>query len=295
MRRSARLGALVGYGCAVDNGRGGQIRTGDPLHPMQVRYRAALRPAPTTPAYHARLPFATRRAVAHIPLVDLQMKQDCYSILGVPRTASPGEIRVAYRRLARLYHPDLNSGAEAEARMQQINGAYATLSDPDRRRQYDLHGTISAAPPANPNQPSRTGPRRGAARPRDQIPQRGEDLEVCVLINSRDASRGVRKSFLVERMETCPRCRGTGLEPEEIAIAGRCWRCGGEQRLSRILRLNATIPAGVVDGNRLRLRGQGNAGIDGGANGHVYLTTRFVPNKGLGRVFAFILRHLFYR
>ncbi len=224
------------------------------------------------------------------------MKQDCYSTLGVPRTASPGEIRAAYRRLARLYHPDLNSGSEAEARMQQINDAYATLSDPDRRRQYDLHGTMSSATTTGSRRPSRTGaPRRGAARPRESAPQKGEDLEVCVLVSARDAARGARKSFLVERMETCPRCRGTGLEPEEIAIAGRCWRCGGEQRLGRLLRLNATIPAGVADGSRLRLRGQGGAGIDGGANGHVYITARFAPNRGLGHVFSFIMRHLFCR
>ena len=93
------------------------------------------------------------------------MQQDCYSILGVPRTASPGEIRAAYRRLARLYHPDLNSGSEAETRMQQINDAYATLSDPDRRRQYDLHGTVSNATPPTSQRSTRTGPpaRRGAA------------------------------------------------------------------------------------------------------------------------------------
>ena len=224
--------------------------------------------------------------------IDAQMRQDCYSILGVPRTASSGEIRAAYRRLARLYHPDLNSGSEAEARMQQINDAYATLSDPDRRRRYDLHGTTGTAPAAQPER-TRSGPRRGTVPPREYAPRRGEDLEVCVLINSRDAARGARKTFVVDRLETCPRCRGTGLEPEEVAIAGRCWRCGGEQRLSRTLRLNATIPAGVADGGRLRLRGQGNAGIDHGTNGHVYVTARFAPNRGLKHAVSFVLRHLF--
>ena len=218
------------------------------------------------------------------------MRQDCYSILGVPRTATPGEIRAAYRRLARLYHPDLNSGSEAEARMQQINEAYATLSDPGRRRQYDLHGTIGSAP-AGPNRPSRTGPRRGSAPPRQHAPQPGGDMEVCVLITSRDVARGARRSFVVDRMETCPRCRGTGLEPEEVAIAGLCWRCGGEQRLSRTLRLNATIPAGIADGSRLRLRGQGHAGLDGGAPGHVYITARLAPNRGFRHALRFVMRH----
>ncbi len=222
------------------------------------------------------------------------MKQDCYSTLGVPRTATPGEIRAAYRRLARLYHPDLNSGPEAEARMQRINDAYATLSDPERRRLYDINGTMAGSPTTQ-QRSSRAGPRRGAAPPRERVPMQGEDIEATVIVNSRDSRRGARKSFLVERMETCPRCRGTGLEPEEIAIAGRCWRCGGEQRLHRTLRLNATIPAGVADGSRLRLRGQGNAGIDGGPNGHVYITARFSPNRGLRHALRFLLRHIFHR
>ena len=67
------------------------------------------------------------------------MNTDCYSILGVPPAATAEEIRAAYRRLARQYHPDLNSGPEAEARMKEINEAYDTLSDPLRRRQYDIH------------------------------------------------------------------------------------------------------------------------------------------------------------
>ena len=222
------------------------------------------------------------------------MRPDCYSILGVPRTATAGEIRAAYHRLARLYHPDVNSGAEAEARMQQINDAYATLSDPEQRRLYDLHGTTSSSS-ATQQRPSRTGPRRGTATPRTRVPQSGEDIEVSILVNKRDIARGARKTFIVERMETCPRCKGAGLEPEEIAIAGRCWRCGGEQRLPRTLRLNATIPAGVADGSRLRLRGQGNAGLDGGMAGHVYITARVAPNKGLKHVLAFLRRHFFSR
>ena len=220
------------------------------------------------------------------------MNRDCYSILGVPRSATIDEIRAAYRRLAHQYHPDLNSGPEAEARMQEINEANATLSDPERRRLYDSTGAVSnSVVTRRRRQP--TGPRRGAAPAREYSPQRGEDIDAAVVINSREARKGTRKTFIVERLETCPRCRGTGLEPEEIAIAGRCWRCVGEQRLPRTLRLNATIPAGVADGGRLRLRGQGNAGIDDGANGHVYITVRVSPNQGFRRALSFMFRHLF--
>ena len=224
------------------------------------------------------------------------MNGDCYSILGVPTAATAEEIRAAYRRLARQYHPDLNSNPEAEARMKEINEAYATLSDPARRRYYDIYGT---ADPTNidVHSQSRQRSRRSASADppssRPFSPRRGDDIPATVLITRREARQGCRKTFPVARLETCPRCRGTGQEPEETLDAGQCWRCAGEQRLRHDLTLNATIPAGMSDGRRLRLRGQGHAGVDGGPNGHIYVTVRVVRNTGLHRTLAFVWRHLF--
>ena len=223
---------------------------------------------------------------------------DCYSILGVPAAATTDEIRAAYRRLARQYHPDLNSGPEAEARMKEINEAYATLSDPLRRRNYDLYGTTDPTQVDLSRSRRARSRRRSAttdpARQRPYSPRRGEDIPAALLITRREARQGARKTFPVVRLEACPRCRGTGLEPEETLSVGQCWRCAGEQRIRHELQLNATIPAGVTDGIRLRLRGQGNAGIDGGPNGHIYVTVRVVRNRGLRKTFTFIWRHLFY-
>ena len=226
------------------------------------------------------------------------MNGDCYSILGVPAAATTEEIRAAYRRLARQYHPDLNAGPEAEARMKEINHAYATLSDPQRRRHYDIYG-VSASPAPEPTRRSaQNGRQPNTPRPSRPhayaplSPQRGEDIESALLITLREARQGMRKVFPVTRTETCQRCRGTGFEPEETLEAGQCWRCGGEQRLRRELWLSATIPAGVADGRRLRLRGQGNAGLDGGANGHIYITVRVVQNAKLRQAITFVLRHL---
>ena len=224
------------------------------------------------------------------------MTGDCYSILGVPAAATAEEIRAAYRRLARLYHPDLNTGPEAEARMKEINEAYATLSDPQRRRQYDIYGTtdpIQADLTRQGRPRSRRASSPGPPRSRPFAPQRGDDIQAAVLITRREARQGTRKTFPVVRFETCPRCRGVGLEPEETLEAGRCWRCGGEQRLRHDLMLNATIPAGVSDGRRLRLRGQGHAGLDGGPNGHIYVTVRLVGTAGIWRALSFVWRHLF--
>ena len=227
------------------------------------------------------------------------MNGDCYSILGVPAAATTEEIRAAYRRLARQYHPDLNAGPEAEARMKEINHAYATLSDPQRRRHYDIYG-VSEPPAADPTRHRpQNGPRPTAtssSRPRTyspSSPQRGEDIEAALLITGKEARQGIRKVFPVTRTETCQRCRGTGFEPEETLEAGQCWRCGGEQRLRRDLWLSATIPAGVADGRRLRLRGQGHVGLDGGASGHIYITVRVAQQARLRHAITFVLRHLF--
>ena len=227
------------------------------------------------------------------------MNGDCYSILGVPAAATTEEIRAAYRRLARQYHPDLNTGPEAEARMKEINQAYATLSDPQRRRHYDIYG-VSDLPATEPNRRSpQNGRRPGPPRPErpraysPSPPQRGEDIETALLITGREARQGMRKVFPVARTETCQRCRGTGFEPEETLEASQCWRCSGEQRLRRELWLSATIPAGVADGRRLRLRGQGNAGLDGGASGHIYITVRVAQHAGLRQTLSFVLGHVF--
>lgn len=217
------------------------------------------------------------------------MEQNCYSILGIPRTASMGEIRAAYRRLARIYHPDLNTEPESEARMQQINEAYNVLSDPIRRFQHDTD--VNTAARQQRQQQRRSG--RGSVIVQERAPQRGEDIEVALLITQREAAGGVRKPFLTSRMETCPRCRGSGVEPEETAAAGVCWRCVGDQRLHREMRLNATIPAGVADGSRLRLRGQGHAGIDGGVDGNIYITVRIAPRVPLRQTLSFLRRHFF--
>ena len=249
------------------------------------------------------------------------MAQDCYEVLGVAPTATPDEIRAAYRRLARLYHPDLNAGdgAEAEARMQAINEAYNTLSDPQLRHQHDLaiirerqngfaapgrrrSDPNSAAPNSGPG--SAPGGMPGNARRRTTAytpppasatappePQRGADIETTLFVSQREAQRGTRKALVVERLETCPRCRGSGREPEETVVQSRCWRCGGEQRLHRELLLHAAIPAGRADGARLRLRGQGHAGMGGGLRGHLFITVRIFPQENLLRAVRFALRH----
>jgi molecular chaperone DnaJ len=168
---------------------------------------------------------------------------DLYAILGLPRGATIIEIKRAYRRLARKYHPDINPGdRQAEARFRQIADAYETLSDPERRRKYD------AAPNAAEPGPSSSFGFEGfdfsvsvhedrattfgelfaevfqREGRRAQEPQRGVDLQVNVALAFEDAMRGGQRQVTLTRREACRECAGTGMLR---TAEGRCLRCHG--------------------------------------------------------------------
>ncbi len=161
-------------------------------------------------------------------------KRDYYEILGVSRNASKDEIKRAYRRLARKYHPDINKSPEAEERFKEINEAYEVLSDPEKRATYDRYG--HAGPPGvgfegwgfrDPFEIFEEvfgfgfGPRRGAR----YAPQRGSDLRYNLTISFEEAVFGCEKEIEIPRMETCPVCHGTGAKPGTTPI--RCPQCNG--------------------------------------------------------------------
>jgi len=217
-------------------------------------------------------------------------ERDYYEVLGVAKGASPEDIRRAYRRLARKFHPDLNPGdAEAERRFKELGEAYEVLSDPQKRQLYDRSGRegvrAGAAAGAGPTgfrytwtgegSPfedvafeafagsggqagsifeeifSRLGGmhgRRGA--PRAAV--RGQDLESDIELSFDQAVRGVRTSVLVQRPT------------------------GDGRRRREHLQIN--VPAGVRDGQRIRLRGQGAPGAGGAPPGDLYLKVRVRPH-----------------
>jgi len=162
-------------------------------------------------------------------------KRDYYEILGVGRNASEAEIKRAYRRLARQYHPDVNKSPEAEERFKEINEAYEVLSDPEKRATYDRFG--HAGPPGlgfegggfrDPFEIfeevfgfgfGRRGPRARYA------PQRGSDLRYNLTISFEEAVFGCEKEIEIPRMETCPICHGSGAEPGTAPL--RCPQCNG--------------------------------------------------------------------
>nr|WP_320133378.1 J domain-containing protein [uncultured Holophaga sp.] len=158
---------------------------------------------------------------------------DYYKVLGVPRNASDDDIKKAYRKLARKYHPDLNPGSkEAESRFKEVTEANDVLSDAEKRRNYDQFG--------DPNGP---GPQvgggfgggggfsfedlfqgfGGGGRPRRAGPKPGEDLQHTVRISFQDAFKGTKLPLNITRTETCRTCQGSGESPSgSRSICGVC-------------------------------------------------------------------------
>ena len=163
------------------------------------------------------------------------MARDFYEVLGVGREASADEIKKAYRKLAREYHPDRNPGdPRAEERFKEVQGAYDTLSDPEKRKQYDAGGLFAGfggrAVPAGRRlrlRPRRhlldaSSPRR---RPGPQQPARGRDLETEVTLSFDQAMEGTEVAVTVPKQATCKTCGGSGAKPGTMPVI--CPRCGG--------------------------------------------------------------------
>jgi curved DNA-binding protein len=193
--------------------------------------------------------------------------KDYYAALGVPRDADAEAIKKAYRKLARQHHPDVSKDAGAEARFKDVAEAYATLKDPEKRAAYDALGSRRGgeefSPP--PHWQHDFGGDAGFAdmdladlldalargrggRGRSQtVPLRGHDYETSVRLSLEDAHRGTTVNLDVQHED------GT----RTLAV---------------------TVPAGVTDGQRLRLRGKGGPGRHGGPAGDIYLHIQFAPH-----------------
>ncbi len=194
--------------------------------------------------------------------------KDYYATLGIARDADLDQIKKAYRKLARQHHPDMSKSAGTEARFKEIGEAYATLKDPDKRAAYDELGRRPAgeefAPPPQWTHQHPTGAESfedidlsdllaslgRARRPgagHGPVPMQGRDFETQVRISLEDANRGRQVTL-------------------ELADAG-----GGRT-------LEVTVPPGVTEGQKLRLRGKGGKGRNGGADGDIYLHITIAPH-----------------
>jgi len=231
----------------------------------------------------------------------LQYK-DYYETLGVQKTATAKEIKSAYRKLARTWHPDVNptKKKEAEEKFKEISEAYEVLSDPDKRKRYDTLGPNWQQQAQNYGytgyQPGGDGvhyefhdigeeeagfsdffrtffsdfaPRGapdGGRRGSSRRGIRGNDAEYGIELSLRDAYAGGTRQLTVQTQARCPRCGGTGTVDGKL-----CRECRGTGTVSVTKTLDVTIPRGVRDGQRIRLGGQGGLGFGGGPNGDLYL------------------------
>ena len=196
--------------------------------------------------------------------------RDFYAALGVPRSASRDEIQQAYRKLARRYHPDVNKDPAAEERFKEISEAYDVLSDPDTRQRYDQFGAdFRQVRPDAASARTRGGSAAGAGQDVWFESRPGGDIDIEDLLGGFFGRRG--------RAGWGP-VPGADQEAELELTVEEAYH-GGRRRITLDGRsLDVNIPAGVVDGQRIRLSGQGGRGGDGAAPGDLYLIVRIAPH-----------------
>ena len=237
--------------------------------------------------------------------------KDYYKILGVSKTASEDEIRKSFRKLARQYHPDVaGNKAGAEDKFKEINEAYEVLSDPEKRRKYDQLGPNwkQAGGFQPPPGWGGSGRARGRAQgmpdfefegtgfsdffeqlfgrtnaggrggrtggfSQEDFAQPGEDVEADIMVTLEEAATGGIRSISLRRQTPCPQCRGAG-----NINGGTCPQCHGAGTIEKTDTHKVKIPAGIREGQSLRVSGQGEPGSGGARAGDLYLRVRFAKH-----------------
>jgi molecular chaperone DnaJ len=253
-----------------------------------------------------------------------EQKRDYYEVLGVERGADDATIKKAYRQLAKKYHPDMNPGdAEAEKKFKEASEAYAVLSDPDKRRQYDQFGHAAFDGGAggggfggfdfNSGDFSDIfgdifGDLFGGGRSsysRSNGPMKGSNIRTSVRISFDEAVFGVDKELELTLKDTCTTCNGSGAKPGTSAetctkcggrgqvimqsktpfgvirntqtcpdcggsgkiVRDKCPDCHGSGYISNRKKIQVSIPAGIDNGQSVRIRDKGEPGVNGGPRG----------------------------
>lgn len=257
-------------------------------------------------------------------------KRDFYEVLELNKNAGQEDIKKAYRRLARKFHPDVNPGdQEAEAKFKEVKEAYDVLSDPQKRDSYDRFGHQYEAFQGggfgdfgfsggieNIFDAFFKGGFSGGGR-HQETSRRGSDLRYDYEITLEEAFKGKEAQIKIPRTENCPDCNGSGAKkgtsPEKCTACGGtgqrevirqtalgnfvsistcdrcrgsgtiikdpCPNCHGQGRVMREKKIEVNIPAGVDSGTRIRVSGEGEAGLRGGPPGDLYIFIHVRPHK----------------
>lgn len=272
---------------------------------------------------------------AHIEVfleTEMADKRDYYEVLGVSKESSADEIKKAYRKLAKQYHPDMNPGdKEAEAHFKEVNEAYDVLSDPDKKSKYDTYGHAAFDPSMGGGGAGFGGFGDfgfdisdifssffggGSSSARRNGPVRGDDVNVRVSLSFEEAVFGCKKEISFYKVQKCSSCSGSGAEkgtsPKtcttcngtgQVRVQQRtplgfmqstkqceachgtgkiidkpCKDCRGAGYVRVQKKLDVTIPAGIDDGQRIALRGQGSEGRNGGPAGDLNIIVTVRPH-----------------
>jgi curved DNA-binding protein len=205
------------------------------------------------------------------------MARDYYEVLGVDRDAGADELQRAFRTLARRHHPDISKAPDAEERFKEINEAYHVLSDPETRRRYDRYGADFRRVPEGFEEAAGAG-RRGPPSDREQWSYRGgaAGIDLDDLFGDLFGGRPGGRPSWTDAVGADREAELT-LDVEEAYRGGRrtitLQGPGGERSY------DVDIPPGVVDGQRIRLAGQGRPGRGAGGAGDLYLVVRIAPHR----------------
>ena len=248
-------------------------------------------------------------------------KRDYYEVLGLSKGASVDEIKKAYRKLSKQYHPDLNKEEGAEAKFKEIAEAYEVLSDDQKRARYDQFGHEDPSAGFGGGGFGGAGGfggfedifssffGGGGRRQDPNAPRKGDDLQYRMNISFEDAVFGKETEIEIPKEENCETCKGSGAKPGTTPqscshcngagtinqavdtpfgrmmnkrtcpscrgagkiIVDKCTTCRGDGKVQKRKKIKVTIPAGVDDGQQLRVSGQGEPGINGGPAGDLYI------------------------
>ncbi len=257
-------------------------------------------------------------------------KRDYYEVLGISKDATKEEIKRAYRKLARKYHPDVNKEPDAADKFKEVKEAYEVLSDDNKRAQYDQFGHAGANSQGFDGFGGFGGADDfggfgdifdmffgGGGRRRDpNAPRQGADLQYTLTLEFEEAIFGKDTEIRIPTEESCSTCHGSGAKPgtnpetctychgtgqlsqEQTTpfgkivnrrvchycqgtgkiIRNKCSTCGGSGKVKKFKTIQINVPAGIDDGQKIRIAGKGEPGINGGPAGDLYVVIRVKPH-----------------